>query len=449
VEYMNNQLLENLLPYLPWVLPPLLGAVIGYVTNALAIRMLFRPLRRMRFLGVPVPFTPGVIPRRREELARSIGNMVSRELLTLDVFARRFQSESFRRALRSGLYRLLDDIGNTPVHRLDTIFDPMKLHGDLAGFVETTLRSHPELLESLLEKIAGGVSTYADVLTDALDSLFLSVRPLRSTTDELVQAVVLEVWPHVRETAERGLHDAETQRQLQGIVRRVLAYTLDQLNGFQRLVVSAGQYDRQLLAKVPSIAARMTAEIAAFIHRPDITDMVVQRVTEWLEHNRYSTVEELVSPSGRHAVRQSVRAFLVDSPRVEAVLRNIADTAGKRDGLRRVFQLTGERLREFLQENSQRTLSELFPWGGRRKAYWSRRLAARLVPVLGELAPRFVAQLDIYRVVVDRINDLDIRRVEDLLLGIIREHLRWINIFGAILGAVIGAVQLLLRVTGL
>ncbi|MBN2706176.1 MAG: DUF445 family protein, partial [Deltaproteobacteria bacterium] len=41
--------------WLPFVMPPLFGAVIGYFTNYLAIRMLFRPLRKKYILGLPLP----------------------------------------------------------------------------------------------------------------------------------------------------------------------------------------------------------------------------------------------------------------------------------------------------------------------------------------------------------------------------------------------------------
>ncbi len=446
---METDVLQSLLPYVPWVLPPLLGAVIGYVTNALAIRMLFRPLRRWRLLGIPIPFTPGVIPRRREELANSIGNMVSRELLTLDVFVQRFQSESFRKALRAGLYRLLNDIGNTPVSRISDTLNLVKLHDSLAALIETTLRNHSEIFDSLLKNIAGAVATNEEALTDVLDSLFVSIRPLHPASDEIIGAAVIEAWPHIRETAERALYDTETQRRLQGIVRRVLSYTLDQLNGLQRLVVSAGQYDRQLLSKVPSIVSRMTAEIASFMHRPNTRDVVIHRVTEWVEHHRYSTLEDLISPSGRQVIRHSLRTFLADTQRIESLLQKAAGVAGESGGINSVFRMTGAKLTVFLEKNGNCTVAELFPWGYRRIAYWSRRITARLVPLLAELAPRFVAQLNMYQIVVDRINGLEVRRVEDLLLGIIRDHLRWINVFGAILGATIGAVQLLLRVAGL
>ena len=53
-----------------WIAPPLVGAFIGYMTNYVAIRMLFRPLKPWRFLGLRVPMTPGVIPSRRHDLVR-------------------------------------------------------------------------------------------------------------------------------------------------------------------------------------------------------------------------------------------------------------------------------------------------------------------------------------------------------------------------------------------
>ena len=64
-----------------WVVPPLFGAIIGYFTNWLAIKMLFRPLAPKYFLGKQLPFTPGVIPSRRDELADRIGEVISTYLI--------------------------------------------------------------------------------------------------------------------------------------------------------------------------------------------------------------------------------------------------------------------------------------------------------------------------------------------------------------------------------
>ena len=45
-----------------YIIPPLVGGVIGYVTNDIAIRMLFRPHTAKHIMGWRIPFTPGIIP---------------------------------------------------------------------------------------------------------------------------------------------------------------------------------------------------------------------------------------------------------------------------------------------------------------------------------------------------------------------------------------------------
>ncbi|MHB8156781.1 MAG: DUF445 domain-containing protein [Desulfocucumaceae bacterium] len=60
---------------------PLIGAVIGWLTNWVAVKMLFRPQRAIFILGYALQ---GVVPKRREELARIIGEVVEKELLSLD-----------------------------------------------------------------------------------------------------------------------------------------------------------------------------------------------------------------------------------------------------------------------------------------------------------------------------------------------------------------------------
>lgn len=61
---------------------PLVGAIIGYFTNYLAVKMLFRPRNEVRIGGWTVPMTPGVIPKGKSRLARAIGKAVSENLLT-------------------------------------------------------------------------------------------------------------------------------------------------------------------------------------------------------------------------------------------------------------------------------------------------------------------------------------------------------------------------------
>ena len=58
---------------------PLTGALIGWITNLLAIRLLFHPRRPLRLW--PLPFKiQGLLPKRREELAENIADIVSEQL---------------------------------------------------------------------------------------------------------------------------------------------------------------------------------------------------------------------------------------------------------------------------------------------------------------------------------------------------------------------------------
>ncbi len=58
---------------------PVVSALIGYVTNYVAVRMLFRPHRPRRFLGMTIQ---GLVPRRQREIANSLGTMIERDLFS-------------------------------------------------------------------------------------------------------------------------------------------------------------------------------------------------------------------------------------------------------------------------------------------------------------------------------------------------------------------------------
>ena len=68
-----------------WLVAPLVGSVIGYITNDIAVRMLFRPHREIRLFGRKLPFTPGLIPKERGRLAAAIRSVLDQELLSPQV----------------------------------------------------------------------------------------------------------------------------------------------------------------------------------------------------------------------------------------------------------------------------------------------------------------------------------------------------------------------------
>lgn len=73
-----------------------IGAVIGGVTNSLAIKMLFRPYRPIYLGRWRLPLTPGLIPKRRDELATQLGKTVMEHLLTPQSIRRKLADEGFQ-----------------------------------------------------------------------------------------------------------------------------------------------------------------------------------------------------------------------------------------------------------------------------------------------------------------------------------------------------------------
>jgi uncharacterized membrane protein YheB (UPF0754 family) len=127
--------------WLMWLIPPLAGAVIGYVTNAVAIKMLFRPLREIRFLGIRLPFTPGILPRQRHKLAENIGAIVERQLLTPEIVIARLRQQEVR-----------EKIGALIAGRTEQLFN--RASGDSSPLTDLAEGAWPLLSEALIAFLA-------------------------------------------------------------------------------------------------------------------------------------------------------------------------------------------------------------------------------------------------------------------------------------------------------
>lgn len=62
----------------------LVGALIGWLTNVIAIKLLFRPINPIGIKGTPLVIQ-GLIPKRKGEIAKSIGDVISEELVSMEV----------------------------------------------------------------------------------------------------------------------------------------------------------------------------------------------------------------------------------------------------------------------------------------------------------------------------------------------------------------------------
>lgn len=82
---------------------PVIGAIIGYFTNYLAIKMLFKPLNPVKIGKFTLPFTPGIIPKRKNQLGKILGDAVLEKFFTYNDLENVFLSDFFRDAVTSSI----------------------------------------------------------------------------------------------------------------------------------------------------------------------------------------------------------------------------------------------------------------------------------------------------------------------------------------------------------
>ncbi|MEE1082620.1 MAG: DUF445 family protein [Paludibacteraceae bacterium] len=121
--------------------PVALGGIIGAFTNYIAIKMMFRPYSEKRIFGLVIPFTPGIIPKRQNDLAKAIGKVVSDNLVDVDGISKMLLSDETIGKLEAKI----DEI----IHSLQTNESPLRnFFSNYAG---------EERVENLIKRVNGNL----------------------------------------------------------------------------------------------------------------------------------------------------------------------------------------------------------------------------------------------------------------------------------------------------
>ena len=128
---------------------PVIGAIIGYCTNYIAIKMMFRPFEAKKIGKFKVPFTPGIIPRRKESMAKAIGRVVEENLLNEDTVKNALLSDEVKNQIKA---KIEQEIGK---HREDerTIEDIILNYVDGITYIEEVARIEEKLSEKVKNKL--------------------------------------------------------------------------------------------------------------------------------------------------------------------------------------------------------------------------------------------------------------------------------------------------------
>lgn len=144
------------------VLPIAMGALIGYVTNWLAIKMLFWPREPKHIFGLRVPMTPGLFVRRRSEFSAAIADLAEDRFVSgEDIYAMVQRAED-----QGVLDKFLDEMG--PVFRgayalYARKVTPEDFKGDCRRIAEA-MRSSSAVSAAIVKKIDDMSSTEIETM---------------------------------------------------------------------------------------------------------------------------------------------------------------------------------------------------------------------------------------------------------------------------------------------
>lgn len=525
----------ELLPYVKYATPPLVGAFIGYLTNKVAIKMLFRPLKPWYLLGKRIPMTPGVIPSRREHLAENMGEVVGDHLLTSTEIGSALQEEKFQQHLlnviaervgdilhrdlppvpdliptkftfyrdigiRAFKYQLLDnvqkfistdDFARVVDHAVDDKLEQFlelevkdvlndKQREAIYSFVEDSIsrmfagQEMAQWLDTFIRQQVYGALKEDKSLKDILPQSLL----------EFIEISISEQTPNLLRKLAVIIKDPEVR---DGIVRGTCS-------GVENFIVSLGPMAPMVQnfitmetvdVKIREYLDEKEEDIAQWLSSEDFQEKVSTILSERfslfsttplvqiVKIEDSETVEEFCSTVSRQLlqilqgrevaaalssmVRSNIEAHLEEGGvQIHTMLDSFVGGESVRSGREWVKSEVVSLIRsaetmstvgsmidgmvDSLLKKRVGKLSRILPADVRKEIYVS--IQKITSAMLAKEVPGLVASLDIKTIVADKINSLDLLRLERLLLSIMEEQFKYINLFGALLGFILGCANL-------
>lgn len=139
---------------------PLIGGIIGWATNWLAVRMIFRPRRPVRVLGLTFQ---GLLPRRRSDLAKSVAETVERDLISVEDVQRVVHDMVQGERVRTLLHERIDRLVAQQIEKLGPMVK-MFVPGDLVATLKAKVEEEVLLfIENMSGELRQGISDRLDV----------------------------------------------------------------------------------------------------------------------------------------------------------------------------------------------------------------------------------------------------------------------------------------------
>jgi uncharacterized membrane protein YheB (UPF0754 family) len=394
-----------------YLAPPVVGTIIGYFTNDVAIKMLFRPYRA-KYLGTyQIPFTPGLIPRNQERLAKRISDTIMGSLLTpteLQLLAKRLLRVDRVQAgvewlLQLGLDQLQADKEQRTAKVLAQILRDLASES-LPRLLKIWSR-RPQFLEGQLDRIFDRVlldfqlnGDQAKQITNWLVDGVLPPEVLRSAlVDFLTDRNIQVIDDSVREKSSGTYWVVANLFGLRNTLQRLRTYCLDEREAANKII----------------------AEL--------VTTLGVRKILqEWFQNVSLQNLPVVTVKQLRATINESVRDYIkTQGIELIAGLRDTIDWDG-------VATLAIGRLR-----SSAAVSASLATVGGELAVVIDRYLERDLEKIVAQVIPI----LNIDQVIIDRVKSTSPEDLEGAIQGIVKTELQGIVTLGGVLGFIVGLLQ--------
>ncbi|HTL88845.1 MAG TPA: DUF445 family protein, partial [Leptolyngbya sp.] len=278
-----------------FVAPPVIGGVIGYFTNDIAIKMLFRPYRALYIGKQQIPFTPGLIPRNQERLAKRVSDTIMGSLLTpeeLQNLARRLlQPERVQSGLLWLLRLAIEQLQESKEQKTAKILG--NILRDLFG----------QSLPRLLKVLARQEEFLEDQLNHIFDEIILEFHFSADQADKLSDWLIQVVIPP--DVLRQTLVDFLTDRNIQVIDEGFREKT----SGTYWVVANLFGV-RNTLTRLRTFCLDEKENSNAVLSELIVSLGVKQRFKEWLQNISLQNLPVSTVRQLRKTMRESVRHYL-------------------------------------------------------------------------------------------------------------------------------------------
>lgn len=175
---------------------PIIGAVIGYCTNYIAVKMLFYPRNEVKVWGHKVPFTPGAIPKGKPRLAKSVGNIVANTLLTEEDIKQKILSPETEEAV---VDKIMDELSKKIYVGMGRICSNYEEYGDLKANLSDTFTD--QIMESIGKiDFKNTIATEAGrIIKEKVNGTMLAMFLSNEMLDSFIQPVGVELENYIAE----------------------------------------------------------------------------------------------------------------------------------------------------------------------------------------------------------------------------------------------------------